>query len=132
MQTVVIERVDERTHDVGLADQLPERARAPLTCQNLIAHTLIKSSVCSPSLAQLRVSLNPSPTIPGRALRRRNHTLSVVAKTPARPSEIGWRLRPATPRHPGGLLRLLPSGPDRVHRNPSSRGPAFAAIIDAR
>ena len=40
-----------------------------------------------------------------------------------------WRLKPATPRYPNRLLRLLPSGPDRVHNLSSPRGPALAAIV---
>lgn len=36
-------------------------------------------------------------------------------------ADEGWRPVPATPRHPSPLLRLLPSGPDRVH-SLSSRG----------
>ena len=41
----------------------------------------------------------------------------------------GWRLKPATPRYPNRLLRLLPSGPDRVHNLSSPRGPALAAVV---
>ncbi len=32
-----------------------------------------------------------------------------------RPPPIWWRPVPATPRHTSPLLRLLPSGPDRIH-----------------
>jgi len=34
--------------------------------------------------------------------------------------------------HPEWLLRLLPSGPDRVHSLPSQGEPAFAAIINTQ
>jgi len=42
----------------------------------------------------------------------------------------GWRFEPTTPQYPKCVLRLLPSGPDRVHKLPSPRGPALTAIIN--
>ena len=40
-----------------------------------------------------------------------------------------WRRRqPALPRHPSWMLRLLPSGPDRVHTLSPSGRPTVAAI----
>ena len=59
----------------------------------------------------------------GRSLKVLKHFLVMVPGV--------WRRRqPAPPRHPIQLLRLLPSGPDRVHNLSPPRRPATAARTD--
>src|SRR5437762_12669846 len=103
MQAIVIERVDQRADHVLLSDQFGEVTRTPFTCEDLIAH-------------------GPPKQLP--------NSCKCTTWTPC--FHQGWRLRPATPQHPMCLLRLLPSGPDRVHKPSSPRGPALTAIIVQR
>jgi hypothetical protein len=38
MQAILVQRIGERTHHVGLADDLLEVARAPFARENLVTH----------------------------------------------------------------------------------------------
>ena len=43
MEPVRVERIDERSRDVGLPDELLEVARTPLAGKHLIAHGVLRS-----------------------------------------------------------------------------------------
>ena len=94
MQALVIQRIDQGTQHVFLTDHFSKFARPPFARQNLIAHEL--SAGCLQAAEQ--------------ALR-----LPAKGSQYTSTAEIKRWPAPATPRRPSPLLRLLPSGPDRVH-----------------
>jgi len=53
MQPLLLERVDERAHDVLLPDERRERAGTPLAGEHLIRHGRDSSPAVSPSLWSL-------------------------------------------------------------------------------
>ena len=141
MQAIVIQGVGQCAHHVSLADQIGKAPRSPFARENLITHGItgragIRGTLYQkcPVLASAGGPENdgpqPPPPLSADSVTIRQRWFAHDRRgMPVDRRDNGWRIRPTTPSHPNRLLRLLPSGPDRVRSDSSQGGPAFTAIV---
>ena len=131
VHALAVEAVDQRRDHMFLADDLLENFWPPLAGQRLVTHRCLRR--CCDGVATVLVAVGDGGDGccdgVGCGRRRWRRLESILRKNAARRARQSKVADPADPAPaPDKLLRLLPSGPDRVHNASPPGRPAVTAM----